>query len=117
MRTTPTRVGISRALTLSLAGFLAAFNAAAWGAVSLTGQLDPNNPQDVFVYAFTLSAPATVAIQTCGNGGTSNAPGGTNAQGAVIAAGGVDPLRHLSRRQCPGLSKASIVCVLLDQGR
>jgi hypothetical protein len=59
--------------------------------VSLTGSLDPNDPNDVFVYGFTLSAASTVTIQTYGYGGTSNAPAGKNAAGQVISAGGFDP--------------------------
>ncbi len=80
------------ALGVGLAWFLASFASFAWaGAISLIGQLDPNDAQDAFLYQFTLSAPTTVSIQTWGYGGTANAPGGTNAQGTVIPAGGFDP--------------------------
>jgi hypothetical protein len=58
--------------------------------ISLTGSLDPNNPNDVLLYAFTLSAPSTLTIQSYGYGGTSSAPGDTNAAGSVILAGGFD---------------------------
>jgi hypothetical protein len=58
--------------------------------ISLAGMLDPNNPNDVFLYAFSLSAPSTLTIQSYGYGGTSNAPGGRNAAGSVIPAGGFD---------------------------
>jgi hypothetical protein len=74
-------------------GFLASLvsSVACAGAISLVGQLDPNNPQDAFQYQFTLLGPATVSIQTWGYGGTVNAPGGKNAQGGSIAPGGFDP--------------------------
>lgn len=58
---------------------------------SLVGQLDPNNEQDVLVHPFTLTAPGVVTIQSWGYGGSSGAPGGVNAQGSAIAAGGFDP--------------------------
>jgi len=58
---------------------------------SLVGALDPNNAQDVLLHVFTLSAPGSVSIQSWGYGGSSGAPGGTNAAGAVIGAGGFDP--------------------------
>jgi hypothetical protein len=75
-----------------LACAVAAFSCCSFGAaISLTGQLDPANPQDVFVYSFTLSAPSSIAVQSWGYGGTLSAPGGTNAQGAVIRPGGFDP--------------------------
>ena len=52
--------------------------------ISLAGSLDPNNPDDVFLYTFTLSASSNLAIQSYGYGG------GTNAAGAAISAGGFD---------------------------
>ena len=58
--------------------------------LSSIGTLDPANPNDVFLYAFTFSG-GDLGIQTLGYGGSSNAPGGTNAAGAVILAGGFDP--------------------------
>ncbi len=58
--------------------------------ISLTGSFDPNNPDDVLLYAFTLSAQSTLTIQSYGYGGTSNAPGGRNAAGSIILAGGFD---------------------------
>jgi hypothetical protein len=65
--------------------------AACYGnSVSLFGSLDPNNPNDVLLYAFSLSTASTLTIQSYGYGGTSAAPGGTNAAGAVIPAGGFD---------------------------
>ena len=71
---------------------LAVFSNLAWaGGTSLVGQLDPNDPQDAFLYQFTLNAPATVVVQTWSYGGTLNAPGGANAKGSAIAAGGFDP--------------------------
>ena len=71
-------------LALSASGALAA-------ALSLTGLLDPNDAQDVFLHPFTLTAPATVTIQSYGHGGSAGAPAGRNAAGTVIAAGGFDP--------------------------
>lgn len=71
-------------LVLSASGALAATQ-------SLTGLLDPNDAQDVFLHPFTLSAPATVTIQSYGHGGTGNAPAGKNGAGAVIVSGGFDP--------------------------
>jgi hypothetical protein len=58
--------------------------------ISVTGSLDPNNPNDVLLFAFSLSAPSILTIQSYGYGGTSNAPGGSNAAGSVILAGGFD---------------------------
>lgn len=58
---------------------------------SYVGTLDPANPNDVFLASFTLSVAADVHIQTWGYGGTSGAPGGNNAAGMVIPAGGFDP--------------------------
>jgi hypothetical protein len=58
--------------------------------ISLTGSLDPNNPDDVFLYSFTLASASSFNIQSYGYGGSSNAPGGTNAAGTVIPAGGFD---------------------------
>jgi hypothetical protein len=52
---------------------------------SYTGSLDPSDANDFALFEFTLSVPAGVNIQTWGYGG------GTNAAGAVIAAGGFDP--------------------------
>jgi len=67
-------------------------SAPAWAAAtSLVGALDPNNAQDVRLHVFTLSAPGSVSVQSWGYGGSSGAPGGTNAAGAVIGAGGFDP--------------------------
>ena len=80
---------VARALVCLL---VAACSSWSWGAaISLTGQLDPADPQDVFLYPFTLSAPTTVTVQSWGYGGTLSAPGGANASGAVIPSGGFDP--------------------------
>src|SRR5450631_4341133 len=57
---------------------------------SYTGSLDPTNPNDVFLVTFVVANPVPVTIQTYGYGGSANAPGGTNAAGRVIAAGGFD---------------------------
>jgi hypothetical protein len=63
--------------------------------LSYTGTLDPANPNDVFLTSFTLGVAASVHIQSWGYGGTSGAPGGTNAAGMVIPAGGFDPYASL----------------------
>lgn len=77
----------------TVAAVLAAMSAplAQADSFSYVGFLDPTNPNDVFITSFTLAAPSAVAIQTWGFGGTANAPGGTNAAGAVITGGGFDP--------------------------
>jgi hypothetical protein len=54
------------------------------GAISCTGAAD--TPEDVFLESFTLSAGATVTVQTFGFGG------GVNAAGTTIPAGGFDSL-------------------------
>ncbi|MGH9720611.1 MAG: DVUA0089 family protein [Bryobacteraceae bacterium] len=65
------------------------------GTISLTGNLSPDDPNDVLLAAFTLSSTANVSFQSWGYGGTANAPGGTNAAGAVITPGGFDPYLSL----------------------
>src|SRR5204862_3769999 len=69
---------------------------------SLVGALDPNNAQDVLLHVFTLSAPGSISIQSWGYGGSSGAPGGTNAAGTVIGAGGFDPYVSLFAGSGPG---------------
>ena len=66
-------------------------NPASASALSFEGNLDPVNPNDVFLTTFTLSSQADVAVQTWGYGGTAGAPSGANATGVVIGAGGFDP--------------------------
>jgi hypothetical protein len=70
------RLFIFSVLTLVPAGLQADF-------VSYTGTL--TNSTDVVEKTFTLSAPATIGLQTWGFGG------GTNAAGNVISSGGTDP--------------------------
>jgi hypothetical protein len=60
------------------------------GAISLTGSLNPNDANDVFVFGFTLSSTSSLNIQGYGYGGSSAAPGGTNAIGTIIGSGGFD---------------------------
>jgi hypothetical protein len=52
------------------------------------------DPNAVFEQQFTYdpSMGNLLVIQTYGYGGSSNAPGGTNVTGTVIAAGGFDPI-------------------------
>ncbi|MEO8486926.1 MAG: DVUA0089 family protein [Betaproteobacteria bacterium] len=85
MRASKLVVGTALAALLGWSGIARA------APVSLVGQLDPSNAQDVVLHAFTLSAPGTVSIQSWGYGSSALAPGGTNAQGAVIGGGGFDP--------------------------
>jgi hypothetical protein len=58
---------------------------------SLVGLLDPGNAQDVVLHVVTLPVADTLTIQSWGYGGSAGAPGGVNAAGAVIGAGGFDP--------------------------
>jgi hypothetical protein len=58
--------------------------------VSLTGSLNPNDSGDVFVFEFTASNGTSLLVQSYGYGGSSAAPGGTNAAGQVIGSGGFD---------------------------
>lgn len=82
------RIGV-RVLACAALAFWGTLASAA--SSSLVGQLDPNNPQDVLLHPFTLTAPGTVTIQSWGYGGSAGAPGGVNAAGAAIAGGGFDP--------------------------
>lgn len=87
-----TVTAVSPARRWVLVCILAFLSNPAWASgTSVVGQLDPNDPQDVFLYQFTLSAPGTVAIQTWGYGGTQSAAGGTNAKGTAVSPGGFDP--------------------------
>jgi hypothetical protein len=70
--------------------------------ISLTGSLNSNDPNDVLLYSFTLNAPATVTIQSYGYGGSVHAPGGRNAAGQSIAAGGFDTYVSLFTGSGPG---------------
>ena len=58
--------------------------------LSFAGNLDPANANDVFLASFTLSGTSNLQVQSWGYGGTLAAPGGTNAAGIVIPAGGFD---------------------------
>jgi hypothetical protein len=71
-----------------LAFFFLAFSMSA-STISLTGTLDPTNPEDVFLYSFTVPAsgvpgPINLSFQSFGYGG------GTNAAGTLIPSGGFD---------------------------
>jgi hypothetical protein len=70
--------------------------------VSLTGSLDPNDANDVLLFAFTLGSSSKLTIQTYGYDGSANAPGGTNAAGTVIPGGGFDPYVSLFVGSGPG---------------
>ena len=63
----------------------------ALGQVSFTGTLDPMDANQVVLITFQLVNPTTVSARSWGAGGSSGAPGGTNAEGTVIAPGGFDP--------------------------
>lgn len=61
--------------------------------LSSTGTL--STPNSVFEQSFVydpLTMGNTVVVQSYGYGGSSNAPGGTNATGTTISAGGFDPI-------------------------
>jgi hypothetical protein len=59
--------------------------------ISIVGALDPNNPNDVYLFQFQLPNTTTLDFQSYGYGGTVDAPGGTNAAGQVILPGGFGP--------------------------
>jgi hypothetical protein len=80
---------------------LAAIPASA-NVISLTGALDPNNPNDALLIAFSLSGAANVDMQSYGFGGSGQAPGGTNANDQVIAPGGFDTYFSLFQGTGPG---------------
>jgi hypothetical protein len=69
--------------------------------LSYVGALDPNNADDVFLASFTLGATSDLHIQSWGYGGSSGAPGGTNAAGMVIGAGGFDTYISLFEGEGP----------------
>jgi hypothetical protein len=56
--------------------------------VSFTGTFQ--DPNQVFEDSFSLSQTSNLVAQSYGYGGSAGAPGGTNAAGTVIAAGGFD---------------------------
>jgi len=53
--------------------------------ISLTGNLNPDDANDVFLYQFTTTTTSDLSFQSWGY------DGGTNAAGHVIPAGGFDP--------------------------
>lgn len=61
--------------------------------LSFTGTL--TTPTTDFEATFNLLSPGNIIIQTWGFGGSGLAPGGTNAAGNVILAGGFDPMISL----------------------
>ena len=80
---------------------LAAVSVAQAGTVSLTGSLDPNDPNSAFVYEFVSGPGGGLLVQSYGYGGSADAPGGTNAAGQVIASGGFDTYLSLFAGQGP----------------
>jgi PEP-CTERM motif len=80
--------------------------------ISITGAMDPNNPEDLRFIEFSLAAPTDLTVQTWGWGGTTNTPGGTNAAGQVIAAGGFDPFVALYS----GTGPSAVYLGLNDEG-
>ena len=77
-----------RKIAIILAGVLACCAGVAQAAsISFTGNL--SDPNQVQLFNFSVSAPATVTLRTW------SYAGGTNAQGTLIAAGGFDPLLAL----------------------
>ena len=60
------------------------------GTISVVGNLNPDDPNDVALITFALASAGPVNMQSYGYGGSANAPGGTNAAGAPISPGGFD---------------------------
>jgi len=60
---------------------------------SFVGTFQHDN--DVQKFSFTLASPQTVTLQTLGYGGSANNPGGKNAAGNIIFAGGFEPYLQL----------------------
>jgi hypothetical protein len=79
-----------RTSLLLLSLFLTLSGLAYADSLSFTGSLDPNNPNDIYLATFTLSSASDLIVQSWGYGGSSGAPGGTNAAGTVITSGGFD---------------------------
>jgi hypothetical protein len=69
--------------------------------LSYIGNLDPEDANDVFLASFTLSSTSNLHVQSWGYGGTSAAPGGTNAAGTVITSGGFDTYLSLFQGSGP----------------
>ena len=90
LRTMKLAFASSRQVVELLTLFLLTAIPASADSVSLTGALDPTNPNDVLMITFSLSGTAGVDMQSYGFGGSADAPGGTNAAGQVIAPGGFD---------------------------
>jgi hypothetical protein len=68
--------------------------ACSYGATLASVQGQFSTTSDFFTQTFTYNPAAhggTLIVQTWGYGGSANAPGGTNAAGFVIPAGGFDP--------------------------
>jgi hypothetical protein len=75
---------------LLMAGYVL-FTADAFAAsTSFVGAFDPDDPNEVFLIEFSLVGTTDVIAQSYGFGGSSSAPGGTNAAGTAIGAGGFD---------------------------
>ena len=81
-----------RSISWMLAAALAlgAQQAAVGHTLSFQGLLDPDNPNAVALLEFETSGSASLSIQTWSFGGSAGAPGGANAAGSVIVAGGFD---------------------------
>ena len=77
---------------LSVALFAGSANASTILVSSIGSFGDPNAVSELQFAYDPLAMGSTLIIQTYGYGGSSNAPGGTNATGQVIAAGGFDPI-------------------------
>jgi len=77
---------------LSVALFAGTANASTILVSSMGSFGDPNAVLELQFAYDPLAMGSNLIIQTYGYGGSSNAPGGTNAAGAIIAAGGFDPI-------------------------
>ena len=82
------KLGLKTSVRLSVLFAIATQASAAF--ISVTGALDPLNANDGLLISFSLSGTAAIAMQSYGFGGSAKAPGGTNANGLVIAPGGFD---------------------------
>jgi hypothetical protein len=80
---------------VGLSVLLSASSASAATIVLLSSTGNFATPNDVFEASFVydpLTMGSTLVVQSYGYGGSSNAPGGTNATGTIISAGGFDPI-------------------------
>ena len=102
----------STALAFFFSLLASAVTPASAGSISLVGALDPTDANDALLIAFSLASNAGIEMQSYGFGGSGSAAGGTNAAGAVIAAGGFDTYFSLFE----GVGAAAIFLTSNDDG-